>query len=230
MTEHGFTMMRGFGYKTAWLAFRCQAQQQVAADLGLANTSHRDWQTAIDASYDPGKPTVAITPALPGHGGAWVLATGFILAVKTPDIAWLSHKTGIGVQYFASHRVTETHIWARASGGRIERLFGWSGESGEILHWAGRPDTIELDLGLPDVDHVTDAAIDAVLGSDIGEDSVMRVAGHWSIDPQTLEGAPSPGDPLAGTLSSWSATVTLPPGGSRRDHRRVDPPSAPPTR
>jgi hypothetical protein len=193
-------MMTGFGYKTAWLAFRGQAQQQVAADLGLANAGLRDWATAVDASYDPGQQAVAVTPALPGQGGAWVLATGFTLAVTMPDIASLSRKTGADVQYFASHRVTETHIWARASGGRIERWFGWSGESGQILHWAGRPDTIELDLGLPDVDRATDAAIDAVLESGIGEDSVMQVAGHWSINPQTLEGAPSPGDPLLGRL------------------------------
>lgn len=193
-------MMTGLGYKTAWPAFRGRVQQQVAADLGLANVGPRDWATAVAASGDPGKQAVAVTPALPGQGGAQVLATGFTLAATMPDIASLSRKTGADVQYFASHRVTETYTWARASSGRIERWFAWSAESGQILHWAGRPDTIELDLGLPDADHATDAAVDAMLESGVGEDSVMRVAGHRSINPQTPEGAPSPGDPLLGTL------------------------------
>lgn len=104
------------------------------------------------------------------------------------------------MQYFASHRVTETHIWARASGGRIERWFGWSGERGEVLRWVGRPDGIELGFGLPDVDRATGATVDAVLETGIDEDSVMIIAGHWSVNPQTLEGAPAPGNPLVGTL------------------------------
>jgi hypothetical protein len=129
-----------------------------------------------------------------------VLATGFALAVSTPDIASLSLRADTDVQYFASHRVTETHIWARASGGRIERWFRWSGESGEVLGWVGRPDRVELGLGPPDVDRATGATVDTVLESGIDEDSVMIIAGHWSVNPQTLEGASAPGDPLVGTL------------------------------
>jgi len=193
-------MMTGFGYKTAWLAFRGHTEQRVAADLGIANAGLCDWATAIEASYDLSQPTVAITPALPGQGGLWVLATGFALAVNTPDIASLSQTTGADVQCFASHRVIETHIWAKASGGRIERWFGWSGESGEILRWVGRPDSVERDLGLPDVDRATEATVDAVAEAGINEDSVMIIAGHWSVNPQTLEGVPAPGDPLVGTL------------------------------
>lgn len=162
--------------------------------------------TAIEASYDLSQPTVVVTPTVPGRGGVWVLATGVALAVNTPDIASLSQTAAADVQYFASHRVTETRIWAKASGGRIERWFGWSGESGEVLRWVGRPDSIELDLGLPDVDRATEATVDAVLESGIDEDSVMIIAGHWSVNPQTLEGAPVPGDPLVGTLSSRSAS------------------------
>src|SRR5262249_57725703 len=106
--------------------------------------------------------TVVRAPAVPGPGGLWVLAAGFALAVNTPDIASLSQTTGADVQYFASHRVIETHIWAKASGGRIERWFGWSGESGEILRWVGRPDSVGRDRGLPGVERGTQATIDAV--------------------------------------------------------------------
>ncbi len=129
-----------------------------------------------------------------------MLATGFILAVEQPDISLLSRRARTEVQYFASHRIVETHIWGRAAAGRIRRMFGWCGDSCELLHWTGRPEKPEIDLGLPDPDQPAEAAIGALLESDIDEDSVMRIAGHWSIDPQTLEGAPSPGDPLTGTL------------------------------
>src|SRR5215475_16139052 len=42
-------MMTGFGYKTAWLAFRGRTEQRVAADLGIANAGLCDWATAIEA-------------------------------------------------------------------------------------------------------------------------------------------------------------------------------------
>jgi hypothetical protein len=89
----------------------------------------RDWAAAVDALYEPGEQAVAITPALPGQGGAWVLATGFTLAVQMPDIALLSQKTGGEVQYFASHRVSETHIWARASAGGSSAGLGGAGRA-----------------------------------------------------------------------------------------------------
>jgi hypothetical protein len=80
-------MMTGFGYKTAWLAFHGQDQQQIAARLGLAGTRHEDWEPAIEASYDPRRQAVAITPALPGHGGVWALATGLILGLEMDLVA-----------------------------------------------------------------------------------------------------------------------------------------------
>src|SRR5262249_33962465 len=40
-------MMTGFGYKTAWLAFRGRTEQRVAADLGIANAALGDGDRGV---------------------------------------------------------------------------------------------------------------------------------------------------------------------------------------
>jgi hypothetical protein len=192
--------MSGFGYKTAWLAFRDLSQQQVAAAL-LSDPTTQTWQEAIAASYAESGSLVAVTPPIAGRGGNWVLATGIALLLKEPDVAALSKQTGTEVQYFLSDRVSETHGWERAEGGRLLRAFEWTGDSGELLKWTGRPGRLEVSLGLPDVNSTTPATSDAVFDADIDEESVMAVAGQWSVNPQTLEGAPSARDPLVGRLA-----------------------------
>ena len=168
------------------LAFHGQTQRQVAARLGLGLGEVRaeeDWRSAIDLSYDWRGSVIVVTPSLPGQDGAWVLATGAAPAINMPDVAKLSQLTGGAVQYFASHRVTETHIWAKADRGRILRFFGWSGESGEILQWTGKPDSAELEAGLPEVDSADDETNNAIFDAGVDEDAVMRIAGQWSINP-----------------------------------------------
>jgi hypothetical protein len=189
----------GFGYKTAWLAFRGSTQQQVVAALGLSAAKAQDWPTAIRASYAD-NPAVAVTPPFHGAGGNWILATSVALLLTEPDVAALSKKAGTEVQYFESDRISETHGWARAVDGRLIRAFQCSGDTGELLQWVGRPDSTEQGFGLPDVARATQATSDAVFDANIDEEAVMTLAGQWSVNPQSIDGTPSPGDPLVGTM------------------------------
>lgn len=188
-----------FGYKSAWLAFRGLTQQQVATALGLSGVKAQDWQTAIHATYVD-NPAVAVTPPFHGAGGNWTLATSVALMLAEPDVAALSKKTGTEVQYFVTERISDTHGWAKAVDGRLIRLFQWGGDMGEILKWVGRPDRIEQGFGLPDVARATQATSDALFDANIDEETVMTLAGHWSVSPEAIEGTPSHGDPLVGTM------------------------------
>ena len=196
--------MSGFGYKTAWLAFRGLTQQQVTAALQLSDPKTQGWHDAIASSYAEGGSLVAVTPPVPGRGGDWVLATSVAILLQEPDITALSKQTGTEVQYFLSDRISETHGWERADGGHLLRAFEWTGDSGELLKWTGRPDRLELALGLPDIAGATQATADAVFDADIDEETVLTLAGQWSVNPQTLDGAPSPGNPLVGRLPGWA--------------------------
>lgn len=190
----------GFGFKTAWLAFRGSTPEQGASALRLSGVKAADWSTAIQASYATNGSAVAVTPPIHRAGGEWVLATGRSLLLHEPDLADLSKRSGTEVQYFLSERITETHGWARAAGGNVIRAFVWSGESGEILKWVGRPDAFEQTLGLPDVDRADQNTNDTVFDIGIDEDTVMAIAGKWSVDPAALDEKPSAGGPLIGAL------------------------------
>ena len=175
-----------FGYKLAWLAIRASDPSAVVEALGLAATEPAEWETGVERAYD--ERVVFVSP----RTGGWVFALHFGWADDPPDLGDLSDRLATDVQHFATHRVPELHVWQRAEGGRVTRAFRYVGESGEAAS-SGEPTEIERRLGFdwtigdegeaPDVDEFPD------------EETVMQVAGEWSIDPRTL-----------GSVASESAT------------------------
>jgi hypothetical protein len=179
--------MVGFGGKQAWLAVRDGHPAAVLAALGLRDLGEVPWRAGVDLAHLTDD-RVAVTPPLPGAGGAsWVLATGrWLLRPGTAvDVATLSARLGTEVQFFATHRVDEVHRWQRAAGGDLARSFGYVGRTGEVTSWRGEPDQAERDAGLP-------AVLDGDATVLVAERDVLRVAGAWSIDPTTLDGRPAP--------------------------------------
>jgi hypothetical protein len=184
-----------FGYKTAWIAARSTDAARVIRALDLRGTAPSTGEAGVDASYEDhdagyGR-KVFVTRPIDG----WTLAvsTGFFRhADDNPPsfgdwIARLSAELGCEVQYFSTHRVVETHCWARAVDGELQRAYGYSGASGEVMVDFGEKTEEEAeDLSLPD------------------EGDVMTLAGQWSVDPSVLadisdgflgqltDGAPSP--------------------------------------
>ena len=178
-------MMAGFGGKQAWLAVAGAEPVEVMAALGLRDLGPVRWRDGMDVAHLTDD-RVAVTPPLPGaRDTAWVLVVGRRLIGVPPDVVALSERLGAEVQYFATHRVTESHRWQRAVKGELVRAFGYVGQSGEVTSWFGEPDPAERDAGLPGV-------LDEETSVLVGEQDVMRVAAAWSIDPTTLTG-PVPG-------------------------------------
>jgi hypothetical protein len=162
----------GFGYTCAWLAVRTTAPGDVVRALALEEVEAVGWPGGVDAAYDG---AVFVTPPVDG----WVLVASTALPAFGDDagspvalIERLSAALATEVQYFGTHRVVEYHAWAVARNGRRERAFAWLGERGEVLvdegaRRAGEP-TLEPTGESPD------------------EDTVMRVAAAWSVDPTGL--------------------------------------------
>ncbi|WP_344133733.1 hypothetical protein [Luedemannella flava] len=182
----GGTMV-GFGHKQAWLAVRDGAA--AVAALGLRDLGPAPWRTAVDMAYLTDNRLV-VTPPLPGAGGAWQLVAGrwLMLRYHDLDIAKLSVDLGTEVQLFATHRVVETHRWARAAHGTVLREFGYAGDTGELVAWHGRPDEVETALGLP---AEPDDDVDIL----VSEHDVMTVARAWSVDPTSIDRQPAAGPP-----------------------------------
>jgi hypothetical protein len=99
------------------------------------------------------------------------------------------------VQFFATHRVVEAHLWARAIGGSLVRAYSYVGESGEKRVEIGEPTPEEIALDLRFFDpNGPDAEEDGYWEREDlrypDEEDVMRVAERWSVNPAALTDVP----------------------------------------
>ncbi|GLW29433.1 hypothetical protein [Actinoplanes regularis] len=187
--------MAGFGYKTSWLAVRGRTPQQVADALELHHQEAVDWATGTDRAYRYG---IFVATPVPGwtlaHGRRHVPAT--FDATEAPFPGWL---TGLSrrlgeVQFFANERVSDYHAWARAQDGELLRAYCFG--DGEVPLFIGAPTADEIELGTgtrggeePDKEQWSDDDWTAWYETTPSEDEVMAIAGRWSIDPTTIDGA-----------------------------------------
>ncbi|GAA3208268.1 hypothetical protein [Dactylosporangium siamense] len=161
------TPAAAFGYKCCWLAVRDGRLDEVAAAVGLLGAQPVDWYDGVQAAYDE---QVFVSPPTAG----WVFVVGAVLSFDGLAVADLSARLGTEVQFFGTHRGSEYHEWALATGGRLVRHLRCDG----TLEQQGQPTAVETDLGVPAMTEDD---------WDIDEDTVMRVAAAWSIDPTTLQ-------------------------------------------
>lgn len=158
-----------FGHKCGWLAVRSGDSAEVAAAVGLTGSRTVGWDEGVDAAYSA---EVFVSPPTRG----WV----FVASASPPfdglAVAALSARTGAEVQYFGTHRTSDYHEWAFATGGRLVRRMLCAGSSG-IFEQEGVPTSIEVELGIP-----------AMTQDDwhVSEETVMQIAAAWSLDPTTL--------------------------------------------
>src|SRR3954466_15584052 len=116
-------VMVGFGGKQAWLAVAGDDPVALIEALGLHDLGPVPWRDGIDLAHLTDD-RVAVTPPLPGAGGGrWVLVVGrHLMRPDVPlDLAALSKQLHTEVQFFVTHRVTETHRWQRADDGSLIR-------------------------------------------------------------------------------------------------------------
>ncbi len=180
-----------FGYRTGWYAVRSEDAKSVAFALSLTDIHPNDWKTGTKAAVDWTDGQVFVTPPVKG----WVFAEGAVLLSDGDRdrrfenrLVILSNAFG-EAQYFASARVNDGYVWARAENGFIDCVFKFSGGN---LYRAGREVELEKELGLNFFDAGSVAARDPAYfkRSDLtypNEDDVLRVANAWSLSPVKLD-------------------------------------------
>ncbi len=186
-TAHGYDP---FGYKTAWIAVKSGDPSSVMEFLNVTNSRAADWNSGIEESYDRSSRLVAITPVMKG----WVLVTGQVLmewlgSDRRDDLhqakgtlSSLSERFG-EAQFFATFRVTETHLWACWRNGALQRSFYCDGSRGESIESGDRTEFEALQFSGDDPAWT----IEDGLALGIDEESVMEVAGAWSVNPQEVD-------------------------------------------
>ncbi len=181
----------GFGYKCMWFAVKTDDNYQLAELLKLKNASDCNWEVGVKMAY---KGAVFVTPSIDG----WTLACGWGLphgdTKESIDevkniLKILSQEFG-EAQFFCTHRVTEYHCWMKASNGQIDRVYAFSGESGENIAIEGPPTEFEQNLNLANTFSAEAKDESYFDREDLiwpDEELLMEVAEHWSINPTTFD-------------------------------------------
>ncbi|OGO70692.1 MAG: hypothetical protein A2Z37_15050 [Chloroflexi bacterium RBG_19FT_COMBO_62_14] len=173
-----------FGYKCAWYSIQSPDVGRLVQLIGLQEAQSATWREGIESAYGD---LVFVSPAV----GGWAFVVGASLAAMEPRsltsqvrpvLEKLSSEFEIAC-FFATHRVVELHIWAKATKGKLERAYGYLGETGEII-WDEGMATVE-EVGI--LSHIDEAA-------------VMQIARGWSLAPIDLEGISS--EPSLGFLGT----------------------------
>lgn len=187
-----------FGYRMSWLAIRSSDIARISEALGLGPSTDASWRTGLGAAYSPtlGDTHVYVTPPVDG----WTFVVGLTLphplgrqfADKcTPFLVELAGQFP-EVQYFATYPTVDYFAWARFRDGQLVRAFA-IGEDGVVWN-RGRitPEERALGLKLFELRGVRDQRGDAggALLLHPTEAHVLRLAGHWSVDPSGITGRP----------------------------------------
>jgi hypothetical protein len=185
----------GFGYKNMWFAIKDRDVSEIVQALGLGVVGPCEWSDGIDAAYEFGSHKVFITPRIDG----WTMCVGTGLLDLTDGDGFADQTANLAaalrteVQFFGTHRVVEAHSWARATPEKLVRAYEFVGERGETTTDVGPATTEEEELGFRFFDERSpEAAQDNYWERDDlsfpTEESVMLLAGKWSVDPTGLEG------------------------------------------
>jgi hypothetical protein len=183
-----------FGYKCIWISVKTSNKEKIAEILGLKQVHSENWKTGIEEAYND---KIFITPQI----GEWTLIVGYGLADPNSKdeldeansykekINKLSKEFG-EAQFFATHRVTEFHVWARSLNGQTVRFYSYVGEKGENILIEGEPTSIEKQYNLINTfskEAKEEKYFDRADLTVPNEELVMKIASSWSVDPTTLE-------------------------------------------
>ena len=167
-----------FGYKNGWAAIRCGDPRQVIAALGLRNVRESSWSVGLEQADQDGQ--VFVSPCLDG----FVLVVGLLDVLVEADLPrWTAAFSE--VQFFVTHRVTESHRWGRCRAGRLLRDYCYCGEQGQVLRDVGELTPEEAALGFgtfPSIGGETDCQRFP------NEEDVLDIAAGWGVDPKFKHG------------------------------------------
>lgn len=182
-----------FGYKTAWFAIHGTDIPATARALGLTPPAPSTAEPAIAAASD-GNGKVFISPAI--RGWTLIMSSDFLDLAGESSAPFLdvlrrvSAELDTEAQFFATYRVSDAYLWARARRGDIVRAF--FNYQGEQMTDIGAPTTEEIRLGYRFFDgNSADASMARYWERKdltfVDEDHVLQIAGLWSIDPRDLD-------------------------------------------
>lgn len=169
-----------FGYKIAWFAVKCNSPEEAIRNLSLKLISDCNWAFGIKAAYKDEK--IFVSPCLDG----FVLVIGIDAELDRKALVDAS-KHFEEIQYFSSHRIVEYHKWVKIMNGEIIRAYSYIGERGEVVMDEGDMSSEEIQLGFASYINSTNQEGDWDSLEFPDEESVLKIAAAWGVDPKFKE-------------------------------------------
>lgn len=167
---------RPFGFKTGWLAIPCDSPDKAIEWLGLGEPVPANWSTGLPQAGSDGR--VFVSPCLDG----FVLVIGLLeMEYERPVLDSWAQKAP-ELQYFATHRVCESHCWVKYLGHQLIRAYAFTGESGQVTWDEGDMTAEEKALGFQNLPRGDMAEWNDDTRPP-NEMDVLAIAAQWGIDP-----------------------------------------------
>lgn len=177
----------GFGHKTIWIAAKDVPVNYILDNKRFTNIEQISWGKGLDVVENDNKKVF-----IAGPSDSWIIIVGRSLPdpSKPQRVIHLLKELSCDLKeicYFAAHRTVGCYGFARMFEGKIDRMYGYSGESGHICANIGQKSRAEQELGL----NLAQKDEDLLEGKydDICEEDILKIASLWGIKPEKLIGA-----------------------------------------
>ncbi len=176
-------MPRPFVDFNGWLCIKSATPQEVIKVLGLTNDCEANWESGLKAANNAFMEKVFVSPLINGY----VLVIGYIpFGVKNSVKEELDTLKKFADKFdemscFATQSTVDIHVWAKYTGGKLKRGYGWLGESGEVYLNEGNLTPEEFKLGYNKLITDPECDWDKVIIPDM--EHVFAMAKEWGIAP-----------------------------------------------
>jgi hypothetical protein len=209
-----------FGWSTAWLAIRTRDTLGVIQALALTDFKQVGWQTGIAAIHSDDQSGTHVFVAPPVDG--WTFVVGYALPhpAASQDDACTQVLKGLAqhfteLQYFFSDPTADHIGWSRYQSGKATRRFAAIGADMVLNEGTMSDAESALGLTLAEVSATPAARTKLRIASTAfvqpDEEALLKLAGHWSLDPTALTAASA--QPSLGFLgrapASWRRLVAV---------------------
>lgn len=176
-----------FGHKTTWIAVKDVSINYILDNKRYANIEQTSWDKGLDVVENDNKKVFIAGPC-----DSWIIIVGRSLPdpTKPQRIINLLKELSCSLKeicYFAAHSTVGCYGFARMFEGKIDRMYGYSGEIGHVCANMGQKSQAEQELCLNLAEN--DEILSEGKYDDVCEEDILKIASIWCIKPEKLIGA-----------------------------------------
>lgn len=176
-----------FCHKTTWIAVKNISIDYILENRRFVNIEQLSWSKGLDIVENDNKKAFITGPC-----DSWIIIVGKNLPAPTKPQSVINLLKELScdlkeICYFSAHETVGLYGFARMFEGKIDRMYGFSGEIGHICVNMGQKSWAEQELCLNLAEN--DEVLSEGKYDDICEEDILKIASIWGIKPEKIIGA-----------------------------------------